>query len=140
MPLQNVIFISDRKKIHFWTKPISKILPTSLEILYYKEYSINSDNSSISTIVIVVGGDHGQGKFRSVSKFILRDISFNKLNSYVITNAHIDCDKDTYDVLNDSIVKPLHEEMKLSMKKICLCTLCGMKINTKKLFKLKYVF
>ena len=32
-------------------------------------------------------------------------------------NAHIDCEKDTYDVLNDSIVKPLNEEMKLLMEK-----------------------
>ena len=90
---------------------------TSLESLYCQECSTNTDNSSISTIDIVVGGDHGQGKFRSVSKFILRDILFNKLNSYVIKNAHIDWDKDTYDVLNDSIVKPLNEEMKLLMKK-----------------------
>ena len=75
MFLLNVIFLkSDRKKIHFWTKPISKILTTSLESLYYQEFSSNFDNSSISTINIVLGGDHDQGKFRSVSKFILRDI------------------------------------------------------------------
>ena len=47
----------------------------------------------------------------------MRDILFNKLNSYVLNNAHIDCKKDTYDVLNDSIVKPLNEEMTLLMKK-----------------------
>ena len=43
------------------------------------------------------------------------------MKSYVIKNAHIDCDKDKYDVLNDSIVKPLNEEMKLLMNKdICV--------------------
>ena len=47
----------------------------------------------------------------------MRDTLFNKLKSYVIKNAHIDCEKDTYDVLNDSIVKPLNEEMKLLMEK-----------------------
>ena len=83
-------------------------MTTSLESLYCQECSTTSDNSSISTIDIVVGGDHGQGKFRSVSKFILRDIYFNKLKSYVMKNAHTDCDKDTYDVLNDLIVKPLN--------------------------------
>ena len=101
VPPQCDFFISDRKKIHLWTKPISKLLTTSLESLYCQECSI------------VVGGDHGQGKFRYVSKFILRDISFNKLKSYVIKNAHIDCEKDTYDVLNDLIEKPFNEEMKL---------------------------
>ena len=95
VPPQCDFFISHRKKIYFWTKLISKILTISLEIYYCQVYSTNSDNSSISTIDIVVGGDHGQDKFRSVSKFILRDIYFNKLKSYVIQNTHFDCDKDT---------------------------------------------
>ena len=117
VPPQCDFYISDRKKKYFWTKPISKLLTTSLESLYCQEYSTITDNISISTIDIVVGGDHGQSKFCSVSKFILRDLLFNKLNSCVIKNTHIDCDKDIYDVLNDSIVKPLNEEMKLLMKK-----------------------
>ena len=29
-------FISENKKIHFWTKPISKIITKSLESLYYQ--------------------------------------------------------------------------------------------------------
>ena len=66
--------ISDRKKIHFWTKPISKILTTSLESLYYQEFSSNFDNSSISTIDIVGSSDHGRGKFRSISIFLSRHI------------------------------------------------------------------
>ena len=87
----------------------------------------------------------------------MRDILFNKLNSYVIKNAHIDCDKDTYDVLNDSIVKPLNEEMKLLMKKDMFVYFMwnedkkliikyskeediNKKLSTKKLFKLKHVF
>ena len=73
---QNVIFfISDHKKIHFWTKSISKILTTLLECLYCQECSNKSESNSISTIDIVVGGDHGQRNFRSVCKFILRDIN-----------------------------------------------------------------
>jgi len=35
--------------------------------------------------------------------------------------AHIDCNKDTYDVLNNPIVQSLNEEMKLLMNKdICV--------------------
>ena len=118
MSLQNMIFLYlIVKKYIFWTKPVSKTLTTSLDSLYYQDFSINSDNTSISTIDIVVGGDHGQGKFRSNSKFTLRDIHIKKLKSYVIKNAHIDCDKDTYDVLNNSIVKPLNEEIKLLINK-----------------------
>ena len=80
VPSQCAFFISDRKKIHFWTKPISNILTTSLESLYCQECSNNFDNTSISTIDIVVGGGRGQGKFRSVSKFILRDIHIKNWN------------------------------------------------------------
>ena len=94
--------------MNFGTRSISKILNTSLESLYCQECSNTFDNTSISTIDIAVGGNHGQGKFRSVSKFILRDIRVKTLELCVIKNDHIDCDKDTYDVLNDSIVKPLN--------------------------------
>ena len=47
--------------------------------------------------------------------FILRDINVKKMDSYVIKNVHIDYDKDTYDVLNESIVDPLNYGMKIIM-------------------------
>ena len=47
----------------------------------------------------------------------LWDTHIKKLKLCVIKNAHIDCDKDTYDVLNESIVKPLNKEMKIIMNK-----------------------
>ena len=63
------------------------------------------------------GGDHGQGKMRRVTQFIPRNSGGNKVLSYVIKNAHIDCDHDTYDVLNNSIVKPINDDTKLIMNK-----------------------
>ena len=42
---------------------------------------------------------------------------WKKILSYVIKNAHIDCDHDTYDVLNKSIVKPINDDMKTLMNK-----------------------
>ena len=39
-------------------------------------------------------------------------MNIHKINSYVIKNDHIDCEKHTYDVLNDSIDKLLKDEMK----------------------------
>ena len=120
--LHNVfVFISDRKL--FLTKYISKNLTTSLESLYCQECSNNSDSTSISTIDIVIGGDHGQDKVRFVFKFILPDIHIKKLKSYVIKNTHIECDKDTYDVLNGSIVKQLNEEIKILMNNSVCCIL-----------------
>ena len=63
LPPPYVIFISDRKNIYFWIKPISKFLTTLLEGLYYQEYFNKSESNSISTIDIVVGGDHSKGTF-----------------------------------------------------------------------------
>ena len=83
-------------KNSFWTKPITKILTTSLESLYYQEYSNEFESNDISIIDIVVGGDHSQGKFRHICKFVLRDINVKNLNAYVIKNTHIDYEKDTY--------------------------------------------
>ena len=53
---------------------------------------------------------------RCVTKFIPRD-SVGEFLSYEIKNAHIDCDHDTYDVLNKSIVKPINDDMKTLMNK-----------------------
>ena len=62
---------------------------------------------------------------------------WKNLDSYVIKNAHIDCDKDTYDFLNESIGKPLNDEMKIVMNEDMIFLNCGMKINkrTVKCFK-----
>ena len=65
------LFLSDGKN-HFWTKSITKTLTTSLEILYCQECSNQSESNAISTIDIVVCGDHDQGNFRPVCKFILK--------------------------------------------------------------------
>ena len=62
-------------------------------------------------------GDHGQDKVRCVTKFIPRESRGNKIFSYVIKNTHNDCDHDTYDVLNKSIVKSINNTMKLLINK-----------------------
>ena len=70
-----LFFLSDGKIIHFWRKSVSIFLTSPLGSLYCQEYSNESKNNVISTINIVVGGAHGQGKFRLVYKFILRYIN-----------------------------------------------------------------
>ena len=42
-------------------------------------------------------------------------MNVKKLDPYVINNTHIDCDRYTYDALNDTIVKSLNDEMKIIM-------------------------
>ena len=64
----------------------------------------------------------------------MRDINVKNLNSYVIKNGHIDCDKDTDDVLNESIVKPINDEMKIIMNKD-MCVFFMWDDNNKTIFK-----
>ena len=51
------------------------ILTISLEILKCQECSNESESIAISTIDILVGGNHCRGKFRSDCKFMLRDMN-----------------------------------------------------------------
>ena len=55
----------------------------------------NLDNK-LSQIDIIIGGDHGQGNFRSVCKFVMREKEGYNKDSYVIKNEYIDCTKDIY--------------------------------------------
>jgi hypothetical protein len=49
---------------------------------------------------VVLGGDHGQGKFRSLIKIILRDDAGKQLKSMAMKVGHIDCTKDTHEILH----------------------------------------
>lgn len=64
---------------------------------------------------IVFGGDHGQGVFGAAVKVILVDPVRKVVNSAVEKVGHIDCRKDTYNVLKQTIANPLNKSLK-SMK------------------------
>ena len=111
----NVISFFPVEKNRFWTKPIIKVLTTSLKNVYYQKCSNECDTNDISTINIVLDGDRDQRRFGSVYKFILRHMNVINIDSYVIKNYSIYCEKDTYGVLNYSIFKALNDEMKIIM-------------------------
>jgi hypothetical protein len=107
-----------RKTIHFWLKPIAKLLEVSVST-YVREKSIAADDSALGmlkSIDVVLGGDHGQGKFRSVIKIILGDDDGKQVDSMVMKVGHIDCVKDTYDILKSSVVGPLNESIEEVVK------------------------
>jgi hypothetical protein len=79
---------------------------------YIQENKMATDEgalSSLKSMDVVLGGDHGQGKFRSVIKIILRDNDGKQVTSMVMKVGHIDCTKDTYEVLKSSVAGPLNE-------------------------------
>ncbi len=106
------------KTIHFWTKPIAKLLEVSVST-YVREKSIAADDAALGilkSIDVVLGGDHGQGKFRSVIKIILRDDDGKQVDSMVMKVGRIDCTKDTYKILKLSVAGPLNESIEEVVK------------------------
>jgi len=45
-------------------------------------------------------------------KIILRNASGKNIDSFCVKIGHIDCDKDTYHVLKNSVTKPLNDDIK----------------------------
>ncbi len=102
-----------KKTIHYWTKPIAELLEVSVST-YIQENKMATEEGalrSLKSMDVVLGGDHGQGKFRSVIKIILRDGNDKQVTSMVMKVGHIDCTKDTYEVLKSSVAGPLNESL-----------------------------
>ena len=99
------------KTIHFWTKPIGQLLEVSVATYAKKKVATATALESLQSIDVVLGGDHGQGKFRSVIKIILRDGAGLSVDTLVMKVGHIDCTKDTYDVLKWSVAGPLNNSL-----------------------------
>jgi hypothetical protein len=102
-----------RKTIHFWTKPIAELLEVSVST-YIQENKMATDKGtprSLKSMDAVLGGDHGQRNFRSVIKIILRDNTGKQVTSMVMKVGHIDCTKDTYEVLKSSVAGPLNKSL-----------------------------
>ena len=69
----------------------------------------------MSKIDIVIRGDHSQRKFRSVSKFIMRDKEGYNKDSCVIKNGHIYYTKDIYEIFQQTIATPINDHLKYLM-------------------------
>ena len=74
-------------KIHFWTKPIDQILTRSLLSKFGEITDKDNLDNKMANMNIVIRDDLGQGKSRSISKFIMRDKERYNKDSYVITKC-----------------------------------------------------
>jgi hypothetical protein len=113
-PETNVIEI-DGERVHYWTKSLLPLLNFSLSNHLYQgtgKIEDRRDVKKLSSIDLVVGGDHGQEQFRMLAKVIARDEDKRIIDKFVIKLAHIDCKKDTYHVLRDTITPSLNRDLK----------------------------
>ena len=101
--------------INYWTKPLSSCISSSVASRIYsnKKGDVIKEEEHIETADLIFGGDHGQGMFRMVVKIIVRNNEGDELSEFIIRVAHIDCKKDTYNVLRETICPQLNEDMRL---------------------------
>jgi hypothetical protein len=105
----------DGDRVHYWTKPLLPLLNFSLSNRLYQVTGKIKDErkvENLKSIDIVVGGDHGQERFRMLAKVIARDENKKIIDKFVMKLAHIDCKKDTYQVLRDTITPSLNRDLK----------------------------
>ena len=103
-PISNLIHI-EGECINYWTKPIIETLSSTIATRV-----LNDDNDETPPVLdmdnadLVLGGDHGQRKFRMLIKVILRRSSMEVIEEWPVKIAHIDCKKETYQILQQTIM------------------------------------
>jgi hypothetical protein len=117
--------VVDKETIHYWTKPLDKVLNASMATRLFGKSDENMMNE-INNVDLVLGGDHGQRKFRMVVKVVVRKGSMKAIDSWPVKIGHIDCKKDSYHVLQSTIAPHLNNDLKtikesklLLFKKVC---------------------
>ena len=106
-------------KIDYWTKP----LVSALNFAITSCLGVHNNVLGITKFDLVMGGDHGQREFQMVIKIIARSIDDDIVDHWVIKVAHIDCVKDAYQVLKETIMVDLNNSLKKLLKdgmKVCL--------------------
>jgi len=92
--------VIDKETICYWTKPLDKVLSASTATRLFghmDDEDIMMNN--IDDVDLVLGGDHGQRKFRMVVKVIVRKNNMETIKSWPVKTGHIDCKKDNYHVI-----------------------------------------
>ncbi len=108
------------KKIHYWYKDIKEAVSHRLNldgVAYSYGYFTRFDS-----LDVVVGGDHGQRKFRMVMRVIYRSKSNPDVPAVIHTVkvGHIDCSKDTREVLEATIAHPINEGIRKIFGKVLI--------------------
>ena len=97
--------------IDYWTKPLTESVCASLSSrLFRKEILVEGDYGT-HKIDFMLGDDHGQSKFRMLMKVITRREDMSIIDHWVLKVAHIDYEKDTYQVLRQTITPFLNTEL-----------------------------
>ena len=67
-------------------------------------------------------------------KIILKNCEGNNVHTFCIKVNHIDCEKDTYEVIKESVTGPLNRDIQLINQSGCIQVLTGITNNKMSLF------
>jgi len=110
-PVSNTVQIKG-EHIFYWTKPLIQTLSSSISCRVYSTNDNINTYKGIHKIDLILGGDHGQRMFRMLFKVIVRKADNTKIDEFVVKIGHIDCKKDTYEVLKQTITPSLNTDIK----------------------------
>ena len=114
-PVSNMVVV-DGEEMYFWNKPL---IPSLSSGLSFRLFSNNTNDKGIDNVDLVLGGDHGQRKFRMLMKVIMRKEDMTKIDEFIIKIAHIDCKHETYHSLRSTITPTINCDLnELKGKKV----------------------
>jgi hypothetical protein len=104
------MWTNNGETIHYWTKAMDGVMIKTLA--RECKHSL-VEMKKVASVDIVVGGHHGQGKFRAVIKIILRYVDIEvKTKIIVIKAGHIEAKKDTYEILKNTVTPEMNDAIK----------------------------
>ena len=87
----------------YWTESLLKVISNLLD----NEWK----DVVFDEVHAVLRGNHGCGVFSALSKFIAFDSNGNVIKDAIEKAGHIDCRKDTFDVLKQTIGPVMNDSM-----------------------------
>ena len=102
--------------MHYWTKPLNKALNVSMATRLFNQKERVKETIKLDNVDLLFGGNHGQWRFWMTVKVIVRNSSMTCIDEWSIKVAHINCKKDMYHVLWNTITPKLNEDLKLLME------------------------
>jgi hypothetical protein len=119
MPITGDFTTNEKKKINYWYKDLDAVILHRLKWIV-KQHGIQH-LTPFDRIFIILGGDTGGRMFRCVVKMVLYSTNTKKNSQFVMKVGHINCDKDTRFILENTIGMHLNNGLKrLVSKYVCI--------------------
>jgi hypothetical protein len=111
-PISDSVVV-DGEHITYWYRKIDEVILDRLHTEFKSRGPNYFQQVGFNSIDIVFGGDHGARRFRAVIKIIFRNTEDKSVPSYsiVLTVGNIDCRKETRQILEATIAKPINEAL-----------------------------